>query len=296
MLKKLISVFLTVTILLSISIPSFATANTNQVDSRIVYTENEGILVSTVKLTDNVTLKTEDYANGDALVTQYDGKKIVSIAYVNRNEQIITYTKYEDSNSISTETISSPSAKSIRSVAAQSGLIQLGSIKYYYESSATYPVKGTRLMNVQYTMRSDDYSTYDLYGEWKDLAFFTGIVTSLLNLPAAIAASVVGTFLTISGIVISTGSFVVPPGSKLYSSEITYDWYLQDDTSPNTATMVRGTKYTITHPGHEGEIYYDGRFYEPTQFKNRNNTLALDFYNYLYGYSYIVTIKQWIMG
>ena len=59
--------------------------------------------------------------------------------------------------------------------------------------------------------------------------------------------------------------------------------------------MVRGTKYTITHPGHEGEIYYDGRFYEPTQFKNRNNTLALDFYNYLYGYSYIVTIKQWIM-
>lgn len=48
MLKKLISVFLTVTILLSISIPSFATANTNQVDSRIVYTENEGILVSTV--------------------------------------------------------------------------------------------------------------------------------------------------------------------------------------------------------------------------------------------------------
>ena len=93
-------------------------------------------------------MKTEYYENGEALVKQYDGKKIVSIAYVNRNEQIITYTKYEDSNSISTETISSPSAKSIRSVAAQSGLIQLGSIKYYYESSATYPVKGTRLMNI----------------------------------------------------------------------------------------------------------------------------------------------------
>lgn len=293
-MKRVISVFLFCSMFFSLSVPTFAT-NWNQEAKEIkdwVQSANGESISVSFKISEDITLITEDFENGNALFKQLENGITTYTAFVDRQSSVIYTTEYENGKAVYTE--GEPFAKQAISELpnAANSLTYLGAIEYRC-IPISYTSEVTRLMHLQYQSEYDGYSTYDLYGEYKTVAALAGILCSLLNLPGAIAGNAVQWLLSGLGLVVGIGPLFIPKDTILQCTETTYHWRLQDDEDSNRYTMFSGTRYRITEPTAGETEYYDGYFYVPALFREEDIDFALEMFQLLYGTVNSVRVVDW---
>ena len=285
-MKRIVSLILVCSIFMAIVVPVSAvdtSLTTNKADEKSV--------VTVFEISDDITLATEDYENGDTIIKQIEKGDVTTFIYIDRQACTMTSIDYDQGRKVKTEQMFYPVDK-IEAYAPARDYTYVGAIEYKCVPLA-YVSEVTRLMHLGYLRYYDQYSTYDLYGEYKDFATIVGLACSLLNLPGAIAGSAVQWLLSALGISMTITPLLLPRNTVLQASETSYHWRLQDDNDGNRYTMFSGTRYIITEPTAGETVYQDRYFYVPAYYNRRDNDYALKMFGMLYGKVNSVRVNAW---
>lgn len=241
-------------------------------------------------ISEDITLVTEDYENGNVVVKQIEKGKITDTIFVDRQTNTIKSIGVEQGEKVEIEQVYNPIEKQEAYKAPD--YTYVGAIEYRC-IPISYTSEVTRLLHLGYMSKYEPNAKYDLYGEYKTLAFLVSVVCGIFNLPGAIASKAVQWVLGALGIAATFAPVVIPQNTILNCQKTSYHWRLQDDEDSSRYTMFTGDRYIITEDTAGKKEYVDDFFYVPASYRNRDNAYALKMFRLLYGDMKSVKVSAW---
>ena len=252
-MKKIISLIIVFAMMFTATTGAFAStgsADNHALDQEVKQRGYEKLNISSKE----ETLIWEDLENGDASFTLMSGEKKISEAYVNRYEQKVIYTDYRSDTPVLTEQ-------------------KYSSIQKMVNRSLT--AKGYTNVNLN--------STFDLNGQYRDMAEFAGAVSVLLGISAQIGVLVAKKTLALLGIA-GTGSFFIPK-HEVEAKETKVTWKVTPQNG-TTSKYFSGSKYVFDHNGKGTQTEYEGDYYTAQSYSNHDSRLAYRGLHLLYSGGY----------
>lgn len=241
-------------------------------------------------------LRAEDLSNGDARFSMVENGQIISCSYVNRSEESIIYTQYENGTEVFSETkafqhmITDPSTQShmegsaslhaavpVDPIGGGSSYVTVGKVGYNHYVQGM--VMCTNYITWAYHTHISPVSTCDLNGYYRDLVDFAASVLGGLGLLTTSGAlQVANTILGILGITGSVGAFFIPP-NRVESVETRVIWRA---TVGRSVQYYDGSRHVVTHANGQTQTVTEGDYYPITAIANHNYSLALAPYMYFF--------------
>lgn len=299
--KKFLAILITLSLSLSLISPALASYSQER-DCAYSINTTEQVLAEHENYV--LILRAEDLSNGDARFSMVENGQIISCSYVNRSEESIIYTQYENGTEVFSEEKNVPTATQSESdplqtehnifpqshIAAASGsnFTTVGSVGYNHYIQGTN--SGVNYISWAYYTNVSPQSTCDLNGRYRDLANFAAIIASGLGVLASFGAIEIARWvikaLNISALI---GPIIIPA----YKVDCIRTEVVWRASSFIKYKDIQGWRCVVTHPDHAQQIVYEGDYYPTTAIANHNSSLALAPYPHLYPGSDRYEIASW---
>ena len=279
-MKKIISLIIVFAMMFTATTGAFAStgsADNHALDQEVKQRGYEKLNISSKE----ETLIWEDLENGDARFTLMSGEKKISEAYVNRYEQKVIYTDYRSDTPVLTEQKYSSIQKMVNRSLTAKGYTNVGTIKFNLYSQGY--IMSSPNINFAYSTNVNLNSTFDLNGQYRDMAEFAGAVSVLLAISAQIGVLVAKKTLALLGIA-GTGSFFIPK-HEVEAKETKVTWKVTPQNG-TTSKYFSGSKYVFDHNGKGTQTEYEGDYYTAQSYSNHDSRLAYRGLHLLYSGGY----------
>lgn len=301
-MKKLISLFVTAAMMLSVSAPALAADidSNNQVLSLLraplFAADYEGAQVVNEIVekvpNSNVCYVYHDLSSGDSIAYMIQDNEVVYKAYVDAEEhKLIEYTYSNmEVDTVTTEVVR-PSEPAV-AVAAAASFTEAGQIKYRTPLDHLGTIT-TKYLNCSYRSEFDPTSAYNVAREAANKAAYASFLATLIGLPLGVASTLAGVIMGLFGLGASIAGFVIPE-HILYATKTTMYWKLEDSVSSVDRFTYSADKFVITDEEQLDEVYQDIHYYEYADFVDENEDMAAYFKQLIYR-SINLEAVEWIL-
>lgn len=301
-MKKLISIILSISMILTMSVPAFAASQDTKiqvslVDGPLFAADYVGVQVVGEIIEEvpnsNVSYVYHDLSNGDSISYMIQDNEVVYKAYVNAQEHVLTEYTYSDSKIMSTTTEVVRVAKPEVAATAAVTFIDAGQIKFRTPIQHLGTIL-TKYLNCSYRSEFDPTSAYNVAREAANKAAYASFLATLIGIPVGIASTLAGVIMGLFGLGAGVVGFIIPE-HILYATKTTMYWKLEDSVTPLTDRFTfSASKYVITDEEQLDEVYQDIHYYEYTDFVAENEQMAAYCKQLIYP-NYSLEAVEWIL-
>lgn len=276
-MKKFVSIFCTVVMVLSMVIPCAAAQESPISDTCLMW------------LDEGVYIEAEDYSNGDASISLVQDGNTIYNTYVKRASGEVISSDYV-SNTVTTEFVDVASSQ--MSPFALNRFSTEGYATYdWYIGDSTSP-SGTRRIRFESMKKNEVIEHYDLYGSYQNIANFAGAIVAALSVGSAYAVEVMAPkLLGWLGVASFMAPFVI--GHKYVTLNKTeMSWRFSDATVSDYSQTLVGYQYSYSLDNHT-QTDYQGYWWPENSYSSHNTTFAYRAYTTLWGTDTQAVLRTW---
>lgn len=269
MKKKLLSIALAIVMMMGLAVP--AVANDNIVDQRL-------IMPISSELDNVLTIKAEDYENGDGCIYMMKNGEIIYQSYVDRSANCVINKDF--SSGVVEKRLYAPvETVNTTAVAANGASTQyVGKIGYRYYMQGT-PI-GERYIRLTCTQYDPEKVDYNWAGRYATLASFAGLIAGVYGLPVVAATQLAKDIAAYAGVTIGAGAIVLGAVTVKSQKDVA-EWLCSSQESSHKVT-ISGAKHTFKLGG-QTRVHYVGSYYTPASYDSHNTTFANICYESMWG-------------
>ena len=247
---------------------------------------------SEIVLDDGCVLVCEDMPDGNARFLLKKNGDILSSAIVNRQLSTLQYSDFRSGKA--NTTTESVLEQQRQVVASKKPIVQAKGYTYAGRITYKYYVEGiwkNCSALAYYDRVINPRVSFDVYGQYRDVAKYAGYIAAVLGLPGAIAGKVAAKVVAILGFSAAATDFIVPKGSVVDAVNTNVRWKVEDSTNAKNYDTFSGDKYEYSFKG-KSYVAERGDFYPITTISKKTRAFAVLTYDCLFVYN-VWEVSKW---
>lgn len=269
--------FLIILMIMSSQTTVFAVSeNSEEFEFVKEYVKIDGTIVNDWK-EDGVTIRTEDYTNGDVCVYVIKDEEILQTSYLVRNDQQIidrdyitgeqSITKCEKTV-VGKDSIYTGEVNSSRITEKYTSVGSIGYVLGVKKEGETTKVNAN--LKVERAIDTGSIAK-DLNGKYKNTAALISRMCRTFSIVASVASPIAGVVLKTLGYALDSTDIII----SSYVLKAKYETVVWHGIGFASNKVVQGTKYTFTLPDGSKEVQKEGDYYATNSITKQDNKLAL---------------------
>lgn len=279
MYKKILSVFLVISMLAVLSVSAFAV----QASQVVAVDENAVVDLQEIWIGENLTngyiMRIEDYENGDVRFSKIEQGVVIDTYYIDQENHTICETNHTTGISKTKNTLSTVKNARDAAMPVSIGKEQMGTIGYDLYSQGY--VIDTKYIIIHYNENWCYGVSHDLNAKYKDMVEFAATVAGAFSLSGDVANRVAAAIIAALGYSDKFKDLIIPANNVICDERI-ITWTGTNSLISSQYSVVEGSKYYISLDGEEVITETSGSYYERSAFTSRNNQFGLLFAHKLY--------------
>lgn len=275
-MKRIMSVFLVLSVLITMVFPAVATDNSgNEVTTLVSYDVDEQT---------KATVKGMEHDSGDVVLYYLENDVLIRTYYVDASEGTATQEdRYGNIREVDMGRMRVSSQSAPQGI-PYAGYFNVGSIVYNAD-------RGRNTIDLSYTSTAPEEKTYVVNGVYEDAADLMAVILAWAAVPVGYASKLAGAILAAACAGLTTLDVFVIDSYEVTAMATTVAWRAQNSGTASLTTSFTGTEYVVEGEDLD-EVYYDGTYWHPSAFSERNTEFAYSIYEKFWGRE-SVTIVSW---
>lgn len=302
-MKRVIALFLSAILLVSLSVPAFAAEpqQSNRIHAALDTPEFKSAYKDLQVVNEiieevpnsNICYIYHDLSDGNSISYMLKNNKVVYKAYVVTKEHKVTEYNYSKDGTCVASTNVYRSPETQYNLASNTSLTYAGQIKYSTPKDHLGTIS-TFYMDCSYRKEVDPVAQYNVAKQSQNKAAYASFLASLISLPLGFAHPLAGAIMALFGLGASAVGFAIPD-YMLHAKKTTMHWKIKDTRAADRTYFTTDCEYIITDEEQLNEKYSDVHYYTYTDFVNKNKSMASHFQQLIYRGLYLEPV-QWTIG